>query len=51
MPLWSDKKSSESYFLKQKDGAERYLGTFGMVFGLIGFVIVVLLIAWLAGII
>jgi len=51
MPLWSDKKSSDSYFLKRKDSAERFVGTFGMVFGLVGLVVVLLLIAWAAGII
>ncbi len=49
MSLWSEKKSSESYFLKRKDSAERFVGPFGMAFGLAGLVAVVLLVAWLTG--
>ena len=51
MSLWSEKKSSESYFLKHNDSAQRFVGAFGMAFGLAGLVVVVLLVAWLTGII
>ena len=47
MTLWSEKGSSERYFLKRKDGAERFVGPFGMAFGLVGLIAVLGLVALL----
>ena len=49
MTLWSEKKSSESYFFKRKDAAERFVGPLGIAFGLVGLVAIIALVAWLIG--
>ena len=51
MTLWSEKKSSESYFLKRSDAAERFVGPLGMALGIVGLVAVIALVAWLTGLI
>lgn len=51
MTLWSEKKSTESYFLKRKDNVERFVGRFGIVLGLVGLMAVIALVAWLTGLI
>ena len=51
MTLWSEKGSSDRFFLKRKDSAEKFVGPFGLAFGLAGFVLMALLVAWLTGLI
>lgn len=51
MTLWSEKESSESFFFKRKDSAERFVGKFGIVFALTGMVAVAALVAWAMGLI
>ena len=51
MTLWSEKGSADRFFWKHKDSAEKFVGPFGMAFGLIGFIAMLALVAWLIGLI